>query len=418
MIKLFYELFTGLYPLAIQLISPFNPKAKSWIEGRKDVFKQLEKVINPADPITWMHCSSLGEFEQGRPVLERIKATYTNTNQKILLTFFSPSGYEATRNYKGADYIFYLPMDSAGNAVRFFNIVKPELALFVKYDFWFHYLTEAKKRNIPLLLISGIFRKDQPFFKWYGSLHKEMLTCFSHLFVQNAASANLLASINITNVTIGGDTRFDRVIEIAEKFEPLHAIEEFCNGYPVIVAGSTWSEDDKELDHFVNTHPEIRFIIAPHNIGKHRIDECRMLYKHSVLFSQLNNNPENANVNTLVIDNIGMLSRLYKYATIAYVGGAFGEDGVHNVLEPAVYGKPVVFGPEYEKYIEAIELIECGGAVSIENALELEKALHNFLEKKDEYQQAANAAGDYVYSRKGPTDMIVDYVVINRLLTS
>ena len=406
-----------LYPFVIKLGSPFNEKARLWVKGREAIFYRLKNSIQPGDKLIWMHCSSLGEFEQGRPLLERIKSNYSS--YKILLTFFSPSGYEVRKKYAGADYIFYLPVDSKQNAERFFEITKPQLIIFVKYEFWFYYLQEAKKRNIPLLLISAIFRKRQPFFSSYGNFHRSMLSCFTHLFVQNAESVNLLQTIRFTqNVTLSGDTRFDRVIEIAENFEPISFIEDFCAGFNVVVAGSTWPEDDKELAHYVNTRNTVKFIIAPHNIGKDRLRECSKFYKHSILFSSLNGSLPASDINTIIIDNIGMLSRLYKYATICYVGGGFGADGVHNVLEAAVYGKPVVYGPEYEKFNEAIELVESGGGVNIENALELEAAFDNLLNNPSGYFYKAGASLSYVYANGGSTDKIVGFIHENRLLTS
>lgn len=416
MFKLLYNLFIHLYPITLGIVSPFNPKAKQWKAGREGLLEKISATIRTNKVDIWMHCSSLGEFEQGRPVLEQLRNL--EPRLKILLTFFSPSGYEVRKNYSGADYVFYLPMDNSTNARRFFEVVNPQLVVFVKYEFWHYYLLEAKKRNTPALLISGIFRKDQPFFKWYGALHRKMLASFHYLFVQTTESERLLSTIGFSkNVTVSGDTRFDRVIEIAESFEPIVEIEEFCNGSQVVVAGSTWSEDDEELDHFANTNPGVRFIIAPHHIDKARIEECKRLYKRSILFSQLPTQQSIEGVNTIIIDNIGMLSRLYKYGTVCYVGGAFGEDGVHNVLEAAVYGKPVVFGPEYEKYIEAAELVEAGGGISIENAVELEKELQALLTNKEEYTKAADAARNYVYSKKGATSTIINYIQENRLLT-
>jgi 3-deoxy-D-manno-octulosonic-acid transferase len=415
--KLFYDLFIRLYPFSIKLISPFNLKAQKWTAGRRGIFEKLQKAIQPTERVIWIHCASLGEFEQGRPVLEQLKGG--NPNFKILLTFFSPSGYEVRKDYKGADYIFYLPIDSPRNAKKFFDLVNPALILFIKYEFWHYYLAEAKKRAIPLLLVSGIFRSYQPFFKWYGAFHKKMLRSFTALFVQNEESAKLLESSGlINNVVISGDTRFDRVIEIAESFDPIPIIENFCSNSQVIVAGSTWSEDDEELDHFANTNPGVKFIIAPHDITSDRILECKQLYKRSILYSEILKGADPGTDNVIIIDNIGMLSRLYKYATVCYVGGAFGEDGVHNVLEAAVYGKPVIFGPEYEKYFEAIELIEQGGAISVDNALELEKELQVLLTDQKEYNAAAQASKEYVYSQRGATTKVLDYIYKNRLLTS
>ena len=416
--KIVYNLFISFYPKIAWLISGKNAKAKLWLQGRKNIFESLEIAFkNNTGKVVWIHCSSLGEFEQGRPVIEGLKKQFPFI--KILLTFFSPSGFEVRKKYEGADWIYYLPMDSPQNAKRFFSIVQPSLVLFVKYDFWYYYLAEAKLKNIPLILISGIFRSNQIFFKWYGNLYREMLYCFTHLFVQNEASKKLLSNINISkNVSVIGDTRFDRVIEIAEQFISIQAIENFVGNNIVIVAGSTWTEDDEELDHYANTHPEIKFIIAPHEIEEERLQECLTLYKHSILFSDWSQqtNPKIGNINCLIIDNIGLLSKLYHYATICYVGGGFGSDGVHNVLEAAVYNKPVFFGPEYEKYIEATEIIEAGGAVSIDNALALEKELTLLFTNEKLYQEVANSAGKYVQSKSGATQKIIQFIQENRLL--
>lgn len=421
--KLIYNLFIALYPKVAWLISSKNAKAKLWLQGRENIIEKLKMAFEQnTSKVVWMHCSSLGEFEQGRPVLESLKTQYPQ--YKFLLTFFSPSGYEVRKNYEQADWIFYLPMDSAKNATAFFDIVQPSLILFVKYEFWFYYLNEAKKRSIPLLLVSGIFRENQIFFKWYGSFYKQMLNCFTHLFVQNEDCVALLRSIDIkANVSISGDTRFDRVLEIAQQFKPIESVEHFIGDSKVIVAGSTWTEDDEELDHYANTHSTIKFIIAPHVIENERLMECLSLYKNSILFSEWKNlsaadQLQKHDKNVLIIDNIGMLSKLYAYATICYVGGAFGSDGVHNVLEAAVYGKPVVFGPEYEKFAEAIELIEADGAISINNALELEQELNTLLTDATDYDSMCKNAIDYVKSKSGATKHLLQFVQENRLLTN
>lgn len=417
--KILYNIFIFLYPKVAWVISGGNQKASLWIAGRKNIFSSLKKAFALNEQkVIWVHCSSLGEFEQGRPLIEQLKQDFPS--YKILLTFFSPSGYEVRKKYELADWIYYLPMDSFFNAKRFFNIVNPSLIFFVKYEYWFYYLNEAKKRNIPLLLVSGIFREDQPFFQWYGGFYKKMLHCFSHLFVQTKSSAELLAQIGFTqNVTVCGDTRFDRVITIAQQFEPIEIIEKFTANSSVIVAGSTWTEDDEELNHYANAHPEIKFIIAPHDIDEDRIEECLELYKNAILFSQLKTyNLEPITQNVLIIDNVGMLSKLYRYSTISFIGGGFGDDGVHNVLEAAVYYKPVVFGPEYEKYIEAIELIDNNGAVSIENALELESIFNDLLNDDDKYISTATNAGNYVHSKAGATKKIMGFIQEKRLLTN
>ncbi|MBN8718528.1 3-deoxy-D-manno-octulosonic-acid transferase [Hydrobacter penzbergensis] len=418
-----YRLFIWIYPKAAWLLGLYNHKARLWVKGRSRLFKKLSVFFhNNRQPVVWMHTASLGEFEQGRPILERIRQLYPK--HKILLSFFSPSGYEIRKHYEGADLVCYLPMDGSGNASRFLNIVQPSLVIFVKYEFWHFYLQETRQRNIPLLLVSGIFRKDQPFFQWYGGFHRAMLSCFTQLFVQNAASATLLQTAGFhANVSISGDTRFDRVIAIASQFQTLPVINRFCDHRAVIVAGSTWTDDDEVLDHFANTHPELRFIIAPHDIDSDRLDECLKLYKHAILYSayeeMLSEGAEpQRHFNVLIIDNIGMLSKLYHYATLAYIGGGFGDDGIHNILEAAVYGKPVLFGPVYQKYFEAEELLDAGGAFSVDDALELEKQFKLLLENKALYDVAAKAALDYVQQHAGATQKIIQYIQANRLLTN
>jgi len=425
--KVFYILFLKFYSSGIAIASLFNNKAKLWIKGRRNIFSAISDNLSyTGSNRIWIHCSSLGEFEQGRPLIESLKKNYPQYS--IILTFFSPSGYEHQKNYQSANHIFYLPADSKKNAQKFFDIVQPGLVIFIKYEFWYYYLNEAKRRNIPLLLVSATFRTDQPFFQWYGKFHREMLSCFTHFFVQNQASLNLLQKINFSNVSISGDTRFDRVLEIVRNFKLVSKIENFCAGKTVIVAGSTWLEDDEELDHFANTHPDIRFIIAPHDIGESRLKECEKLYHYSVRYSQFIKQEhkvelptfdiQNRTPNTLIIDNIGMLKYLYSYATISYVGGGFGGDGVHNVLEAAVYAKPVVFGPVYEKYPEAAELIEHGGAFSVIDAIELEDTLNELFDNPSQYNAAAANARDYVYSKAGATENVMKYIQEKRLLTS
>jgi 3-deoxy-D-manno-octulosonic-acid transferase len=455
-----YNIFLIIYSFGIRITSTWNPKARLWLRGRKNIWVELEavgsrqqavdKMQKPEGgaqnaegsssplptahcPLVWIHCSSLGEFEQGRPVLEAIRHQYPTA--QILLTFFSPSGYEVRKNSSGADHVMYLPLDSKANARKFISLVQPSLVIWIKYEYWYYYLTELKKKQIPLLLVSGIFRKDQPFFKWYGRLHWYMLESFNHLFVQTKASKQLLGTIGFNNnVTVSGDTRFDRVVQIAEQFQPIDPIAKFCGDSVVIVAGSTWPEDEEELDHYANTHPEIKFIIAPHEIDEDHLKDIEKLFKHPIRFSRLPTDsprpiPRNRPVpdsyrdgtqqaNTLIIDNIGMLSKLYKYATITYVGGGFGDDGVHNVLEAAVYGKPVVFGPVYDKYIEAVELVQQGGAFVINKALDLEKTFDDLLIDTNAYAASCAAARNYVYSNKGATDSIMQFIQENRLLTN
>ncbi len=417
--SILYNIFLLLYNAGIRLASLWNKKAAQWVNGRRQQPVTKDFGFGNA-PTVWMHCASLGEFEQGRPLLEAIKTQYPNC--KIVLTFFSPSGYEIRKNYSGADKVLYLPMDSPVNSKKFIQAINPSLVLWVKYEYWYYYLNELSRRNIPVLLVSGIFRESQPFFKWYGGFWKKILGSFEHLFVQTKSSVDLLHSINIhNNITVTGDTRFDRVIAIAEQSEPLsEMVQQFCEGHPVIVAGSTWEEDEEELIHYARTYPHIRFIFAPHEISDARIKDLQQEFPDGILYSQLANR-QNAvviNSNVLIIDNIGMLSRLYKCATIAYIGGGFNQSGIHNILEAAVYGRPVIFGPVYEKFAEARDLVDMGGAFSIENALELEALLNKLLNDETLLNTSGATCKNYVYNKQGATQTIMDYIQRKRLLTN
>lgn len=423
---IFYNIFLALFKAGIHIASLFNGKAKKWVKGRKDVFERLQRAIPPNEKIIWMHCASLGEFEQGRPLLEKLRIRFPQC--KFLLTFFSPSGYEVQKNYKGADWVFYLPPDGPRNARLFLEIVKPTLVIFVKYEFWYYYLKKIKYREMPLLLVSALFRRDMSFFKWYGTLQRKMLSRFDHLFVQNESSKKLMDEIGLSNITsISGDTRFDRVAEIAEKFEPIPIIEQFVGTNKAIVAGSTWKEDEEVLQQSFATinDPSLKLIIAPHEINASHISDLKKLFPGCMLFSELvtshklpvtgNRQPETSNI--LIIDNIGMLSRLYKYAYITLVGGAFRKSGVHNVLEAAVHSKPVLYGPEYTKYYEAINLIASGGGICIHDANECTKIVQALLMDEKLQQQYAARSGAYVQENKGATDKIIRFIQEKRLLT-
>ena len=365
-----------------------------------------------------MHCSSLGEFEQGRPVIERLKAQ--GTGHKILLTFFSPSGYEVKKNYDGADWVFYMPIDGPRNAKRFLEIVNPSLVIFVKYEFWHYYLKKIKYRNIPLLLVSASFRKNSVFFKWYGILQRKMLSRFDHLFVQDEGSKQLMNNIGLGNIcTVSGDTRFDRVIEVAEKFEPIPGIEQFIGNNNCIVAGSTWKEDEELIQKVLPVISEhsLKLIIAPHEINQSHIEDLLKLFPDASLYSELTGSSQNQNGHVLIIDNIGLLSRLYKYAFIAYVGGGLTSNGVHNVLEAAVYGKPVLHGPIYHKYYEAVELLKAGGSVVIEKETELINCINNFLKNAHAcYGLSKEVSKNFVWKNKGATEKIIQFIQENRLL--
>jgi 3-deoxy-D-manno-octulosonic-acid transferase len=414
----FYNIFLALYRLALFIMRPFHSKARMMLRGRRELFSQLEAAIGNGGDIIWVHCASLGEFEQGRPLIDALRKM--GTKQRILLTFFSPSGYEAKKNYDGADWVFYLPFDSARNAKRFLELVQPSLVIFVKYEFWYYYLKKIKYRDIPLLLVSALFRSDMSFFKWWGGLQRKMLSRFDHLFVQNASSKKLLDKIGFADITtVSGDTRFDRVSEIAQASRSLPLVEEFLGGQKALVAGSTWRNDEEQLKKTGDYLPfnNIKLIIAPHEITPSRVEELQSLFPGCQLYSALSNGIE-SNSNVLIIDNIGMLSTLYKYAWCSYIGGGFNRTGVHNVVEAAVFGKPVFFGPAYEKYRESIELVAIKGAYPVKNADELVSRLNDFVLEPGFYRQSGDLAREYVAKNTGATKIILRYIQEKRLLTS
>lgn len=414
---LFYHLFRLVYFGSIRLAAGWNKKARMWVDGRNQWEEKLQQQwkLNHADKAVWMHCASLGEFEQGRPLLEAIRNQYPNC--KVLLTFFSPSGYEIRKDYKGADLVMYLPEDGPGNATAFLNIVQPSLAVFVKYEFWHYYLAELKKRNTATILVSGIFRNTQPFFQWWGGFYQKMLFQFSHLFVQNEPSARLLASINIhSNVSVCGDTRFDRVLELAENWQPVNPVTSFLQpDKKILVAGSTWQQDEALLAQWFQKHREDwQLVIAPHEIDDAHVQQLQQTFSNSVLFTQLHPNQAlPSNCNCIIIDSIGHLSKLYKYGTICYVGGGFTKDGIHNTLEAAVYNKAVVTGPNIRKYREAVEMKETGGLFTISSYNELETLFNSI-----DFSEAGKKAGSYVQKNAGATAAIMNYIQEKRLFTS
>lgn len=419
MSQLFYNIFLFLYSAGIRVAALWSPKARLWIEGRR---LQHVAVSAAVDQTVWMHCASLGEFEQGRPVLEQLKAA--NEKIKIVLTFFSPSGYEACKNYKGADHIFYLPMDNVFSAKKFIDTVNPSLVLWVKYEYWFYYLSELKRRNIPVLLVSGIFRNNQPFFKWYGGIWKKMLESFTHFFVQNEASEKLLQHIGVSqNVTVSGDTRFDRVTQIVKTPLDSEIVTAFCSGSKVIVAGSTWEDDEIILAAYADeTQHQFKLIIVPHELDKTHLDAVKKLFKASVCYTAAEKDPailqKINDYKVLIIDTMGMLSRLYSVGFINYVGGGFTNDGIHNILEAAVWGKPVIIGENYQKYFEAIDLVECGAAESISDTNEIREVIEDWDKDAVFYKESAAAAVNYVNNNAGATKTIMKYIQVNRLLTS
>ena len=413
-----YNIFLLLFRVGTHIASLFNLKAKKWVTGRQHIFEKLEAAIPKDDKIIWMHCASLGEFEQGRPLLEKIKEQ--GTAHKILLTFFSPSGYEVQKNYKGADWVFYLPMDGARNARLFLEIVQPSLVIFVKYEFWYYYLKKIKYREIPFILVSAIFRKDMSSFKWFGGLQLKMLSRFNHIFLQNESSRQMLDELDAAkNYSVAGDTRFDRVIEIADNFKPIENIEQFCNGKKILVAGSTWPEDEIILSTITETlnRNDIKLIIAPHEITENHLAEIKKLFPEAISYSQFTiHNSQSAT--QLIIDNVGMLAKLYHYAHITFVGGGYKPTGVHNVSEAAVYGKPVLMGPYISKYIEAIELVKTGGGIIINNSDELNKLINELVQDKNKYHHSCEASFRYIRENAGAVNKILNYIQVNRLLTN
>jgi len=399
-----YNIAIQLYSLIIRIFSTFNTKASLFVNGRRNIFVKIAKKIDPNVQHIWFHFASLGEFEQGRPVLELLKEQYPK--KRIVITFFSPSGYEIRKNYTLATGIFYLPLDTPANAQRIIKAFNPELAIFTKYEYWYHYFKELHNNKTPLLIISSIFRPNQIFFKPYGSLHRKILSYVSHFFVQNEESIALLKSINIQNATLSGDTRFDRVAENAASPKKLNVIEQFCSDTRVFIAGSTWPEDEQLIASLCEKHPEWKFIIAPHEIGTSHIREIEKLFPKGITYSTFATEDQSAtNHQVLIIDNIGMLSSLYAYGKIAYIGGGFGV-GIHNTLEAAAFGIPVIFGPKYDKFQEAKDLIMLGAAKSISNLSELETASSTLTKTAG----PGLVAKDYVFSKTGATDQIVKYL--------
>lgn len=411
-----YSLSIYLLNFAIQLAALFNSKAKLWVNGRKGQFNKMRKQIKPGEQIIWFHCSSLGEFEQGRPVIEEVRSNYSN--HKILLTFFSPSGYEIRKNTEIADYVYYLPIDTPKNAKKFLQIVKPRIAFFVKYEFWFNYINELSKNKIPTFVVSSIFTSSKYFFKPWGKWSVKQLQKITHFFVQDENSLELLNSVKVYHVDIGGDTRFDRVLKLVSENLEFPIIEDFKNNQPLFIAGSTWPADEEILFALLKKMPaEYKMIIAPHEINQERIG--KLLKKFNVfnpgLYSN-NNTSRDANNRVLIINNMGMLSHIYRYASVAYIGGGFGV-GIHNVLEAATYGLPVIFGPNYKNFNEAVELIAKGGGFSISNASVCIEAFNTLYGDTIAYQKSSEASSDYVNEKAGATALVLDkiksYLVID-----
>lgn len=402
-----YNLAIVLYDLAVHLAAPFSRKPRKMMKGHWVVYELLRQQVEKDARYIWFHAASLGEFEQGRPLMEEIRRQYPD--YRILLTFFSPSGYEVRKNYRGADIICYLPFDKPRNVKKFLDIVNPCMAFFIKYEFWKNYLDELNKRCIPVYSISSIFRRDQIFFKWYGGTYRNVLKDFDHLFVQNEASKRFLSKIDITRTTVIGDTRFDRVLQIREEAKDLPLVEKFKNGSLVFVAGSSWGPDEDLFLEYFNNHPEMKLIIAPHVIDEnHLVEIIGKLKRPYVRYTRADErNVQRADC--LIIDCFGLLSSIYRYGEIAYVGGGFGV-GIHNTLEAAVYGIPVIFGPKYQKFMEASQLLEAKAAYSIKNYEELQALLDKLLADKDFLNETGTNAGNYVINNSGATEKVMHMI--------
>jgi 3-deoxy-D-manno-octulosonic-acid transferase len=406
-----YNCAIALYSFLIILMSPFKEKARLWKEGRKGFFRKYLDFNKKDRTIIWIHCASLGEFEQGRPVIEEIKKR--DETVFILLTFFSPSGFEIRKDYPLADLVCYLPADSPSNARRFIELFKPDMAVFVKYEFWYNYLSYLKKNNIPLFLISANFRPDQIFFRWYGLWFTRLLKYFTHIFVQSDISLSLLKSVGVDNVTVAGDTRFDRVYDIAQNSGENQIARAFSSGNYTIVAGSTWPADHDLLIRFVNeTRHDIKLIIAPHEIHEKEIETLAGRFSKEVIRYSNSSASDPAPAEILIIDNIGILSSIYPYGKIAYIGGGFGKN-IHNILEACTHGMPVIFGPKYSNFLEARELVDLGGAFPVESYDSLKKKAEELIEDKSLLIKAGMIAGNYVKSRIGATKLIVDKILIS-----
>jgi 3-deoxy-D-manno-octulosonic-acid transferase len=403
-----YNLIIHLYNFFIKIAALFNPKAKLWVDGRKNIFKEIQSKVTHQKPVAWFHCASLGEFEQGRPIIESYHEKFPD--HQIFLTFFSPSGYEIRKNYPGAGYIFYLPLDTRANAKRFVKLVKPEFAVFIKYEFWFNYLRQLKKEQVPVIVVSAIFRPGQRFFRWWGRWQLKMLKSVTHFFVQDEVSKELLNGVGISQVTVGGDTRFDRVLQVVRQKKQFPLIEKFISGSKIVLAGSTWPPDEDIIIGFIrNAPPDTKFIFAPHEVHNERIKSLVQKFSVGVIrFSEADElNISGAKI--LIIDNIGILSHLYQYADIAYIGGGFGV-GIHNILEAATFGNPVIFGPNYHKFREARELIKLGGAFSINSGEDFEGIIGKLITNEPLRLQSSEISKKYVETKQGATSKIINYI--------
>ena len=404
-----YNIITILASFLLKIVALINPKIKLFVVGRKSVFETLANKIKSNDKTIWFHAASLGEYEQGLPVIEKIKIKYPD--HKVVLTFFSPSGFEVRKNNNLVDATVYLPLDTKSNAKKFLEIVHPEMVFFIKYEFWPNYLNELKLLNTKTYLISGIFRENQVFFKWYGGFYKNALNSFEYFFVQNESSKKLLQSIGFNNVKVSGDTRFDRVASILERDNSLNFIVQFINKSITIVIGSSWPTDESLIVNYINqSRNKVKFIIAPHNIKQEQIENLKSLIsKKTILFSE-KENQDLSNFDVFIIDTIGILTKIYSYADIAYVGGGFGKPGVHNILEPATFGLPIVIGPNFSHFAEATALVNLEGCLPISNQSELNETFDNLISNEDIRHETGHICSTFVQMNKGATDIVINHL--------
>lgn len=402
-----YNLLIYLFLFLVRVRALFEPKARAWTKGQKGLLRKIENTFHSTTRVIWFHCASLGEFEQGRPVIESFKRTLPDVT--ILLTFFSPSGYEIRKNYPVADFIYYLPADTLHNARRFIGITRPSLAVFVKYEYWFNYMRVLHENRIPLIFISAIFRPEQFFFKKWLKWPLNQLRKADHFFVQDSKSASILKEAGIEQVTISGDTRFDRVISIKDQLRSFPVIEKFIGTKVVVVAGSTWPEDEKLLLELIKIRSDLKYLIAPHEIHQDRILSLqKILPVQSVCYTRADEKTIEESA-VMIIDTIGILSQIYRYATIAYIGGGFGK-GIHNILEAAVYGIPVIIGPNFQKFREAVDLVQRQGAFAISSEYELINIVNQLLGNQELYTLAGRATRQYIEENLGATDIILHHI--------
>ncbi|HDR67721.1 MAG TPA: 3-deoxy-D-manno-octulosonic acid transferase [Bacteroidaceae bacterium] len=400
-----YDIGIRAFWLGIVVSSLWNKKARLWLKGRAGWSEKIKNQFSEKDRVLWFHCASLGEFEQGRPVIEMIKKQLPEI--KILLTFFSPSGFEKQKNYENADFVSYLPLDTRKNTRKFVKSFPLTGVIFIKYEFWYHYLHTIKGINVPSFLVSGNFRPEQVFFKWYGRWYSQFLTCFSHFFVQDEQSKVLLRKFGFDNVTVTGDTRFDRVAKVVQTNYQNQALEEFSRGNSVIIAGSTWEVDEELLFYACRNLPcEYKWIIAPHELSGKHIQKLKNLFKEHLLFTEIQGTIDDT-IRVVIINTIGQLPFLYRYGTIAYVGGGFGK-GIHNILEAAAYGLPVIFGPRYKKFREAVELVNLKGAFPVHNKKQLLSILQQQMEDPQGLKTSSDISRNYVLSNSGASSIIIN----------